>query len=172
VFVGSDVPHNRDGLRLLLDEVAPRWTGGSRVLVVAGGVARGLATGTPAAGARVIALTDVPDLLPVFHAADAGVNPVAGGSGSNVKLPAYLAAGLPVITTPHGLRGYAPLAGAVTVAEPSGFAAALDTLAPGARPHAPALAAYAWGALGARLGDALAARIGARGHAVAAGGRA
>jgi glycosyltransferase involved in cell wall biosynthesis len=172
VFVGSDVPHNRAGLRVLLDEVARRWTGAGRVLIVAGGVARALPGGADSGGTRVIAVPEQPDLLPVLHAADAGLNPVAGGSGSNVKLPAYLAAGLAVVTTAHGLRGYADLADAVTVAEPAGFAAALDALALRPRTPAPALARYAWGALGARLGDALAERIGVRGRAAAAAGGA
>jgi glycosyltransferase involved in cell wall biosynthesis len=47
----------------------------------------------------------VPEVLPYFAAADAGVNLVTSGSGSNVKLFEYLAARLPVISTIFGVRG-------------------------------------------------------------------
>lgn len=38
-------------------------------------------------------------------AADAGLNPVESGSGTNLKLLEYAAAGLPILTTPFGGRG-------------------------------------------------------------------
>ena len=38
--------------------------------------------------------------------ADVALNPMAGGSGSNLKLAEYIAAGIPVLTTPVGARGY------------------------------------------------------------------
>jgi hypothetical protein len=44
-------------------------------------------------------------ILPFFSAADAGINMVTRGSGSNVKLFEYLAARLPVISTQFGVRG-------------------------------------------------------------------
>ena len=47
----------------------------------------------------------VPEVLPYFAAADAGLNMVTRGSGSNVKLFEYLAARLPVISTVFGVRG-------------------------------------------------------------------
>ena len=47
----------------------------------------------------------VPEVLPYFAASDAGLNMVTRGSGANVKLFEYLAARLPVISTPFGVRG-------------------------------------------------------------------
>ncbi len=47
----------------------------------------------------------VPEVVPYFAAADAGLNMVTRGSGSNVKLFEYLAAKLPVISTVFGARG-------------------------------------------------------------------
>jgi glycosyltransferase involved in cell wall biosynthesis len=38
--------------------------------------------------------------------ADVALNPMRGGSGTNLKLATYFAAGVPVITTPLGARGY------------------------------------------------------------------
>ena len=42
----------------------------------------------------------------VLNASDMALNPVLAGSGSNLKLLEYIAYGIPVITTPHGARGY------------------------------------------------------------------
>jgi glycosyltransferase involved in cell wall biosynthesis len=167
LFIGSDVPHNRAGLRAILDAM-PASGADPIVLLVVGGVAHALTSAdrTRFAGdgrPRLIAVPETTDVKPYFHAADLGLNPVVGGGGSNVKLPSYLAAGLPVLTTPHGLRGYSDLEGAVMVADPSGFGAALARFcampAPPGRPAPAALASYAWGTLGERLGAALEERV-------------
>jgi glycosyltransferase involved in cell wall biosynthesis len=43
------------------------------------------------------------DLL--LQAADCGVNPMSTGSGTNIKMFDYMAAGLPIVSTPVGARG-------------------------------------------------------------------
>jgi hypothetical protein len=98
-----------------------------------------------------------------LHAADVGINPVSSGAGSNVKLPTYLAAGLAVVTSAYGLRGYPELAPHVIVAEAADLPEALR-----ARPRGwaarglsmpAAVSALAWGQLGERLGERLAAEL-------------
>jgi glycosyltransferase involved in cell wall biosynthesis len=37
--------------------------------------------------------------------ADLALNPMTSGGGTNLKLPEYAAAGLPILTTPFGRRG-------------------------------------------------------------------
>jgi len=37
--------------------------------------------------------------------ADLALNPMTSGGGTNLKMPEYAAAGIPILTTPHGLRG-------------------------------------------------------------------
>ena len=98
----------------------------------------------------MVALGYVPDLRPVLAAADVAVNPVATGSGSNVKLSEYLAAGLPVVTTPLGLRGYEDVAGLVTLADLEGFSAALQGHGEKGKTR-PELTRYGWTTLGQRL---------------------
>ncbi len=41
----------------------------------------------------------------LYRSADVALNPMLGGSGTNIKMLDYMAAGLPVITTPIGARG-------------------------------------------------------------------
>ncbi|UOF01843.1 glycosyltransferase family 4 protein [Bdellovibrio reynosensis] len=47
----------------------------------------------------------VEDLIPYFAASDFGLNPVTEGSGMNVKMIEYMAAGLPLVSTSFGCRG-------------------------------------------------------------------
>jgi hypothetical protein len=161
LFVGSDFPHNRAALAWIMDRVMPALAAEGFRLLVAGSVTRSLT------GRRedwLIARAETPDLTPLLHAADAGLNPVTTGGGSNVKLPTYLAAGLAVVTTPFGLRGYAALRPRVVVATLEETTEALRERPAGwlARglPQPPEVAEYAWGRLGEQLGEALEARSG------------
>lgn len=173
LFVGSDVPHNREAARFLVERVGPALAGAGVRIVIAGAVTRGLA---PPREPWLTALAETPDIAPVLHAADVGLNPVAGGGGSNVKIPTYLAAGLAVVSTPFGMRGYPSLAPWVQVVERDQTAAALREAPRGwhARglPLPAEIAGHAWGAIGARLGDALEALLAGRAGAPAAERRA
>ena len=127
LFVGGPAQHNRDAvafLEHLLPSLQPRVT-----LLVAGGCASP-GRSEPAPGRRVRRLGFVDDLRPLFAAADLGVNPVAHGSGSQLKIAEYLAAGLPIVTTPVGTRGYEPFARFLSVAELDTFRAAVEAVQP------------------------------------------
>jgi glycosyltransferase involved in cell wall biosynthesis len=162
LFVGSDVPHNRAALALLVERVMPKLAGAGIKLMVVGRVSAALSGRSEP---WLVVRPEVPDLAPFLHAADAGVNPMTRGGGSNVKLPAYLAAGLAVVSTPFGVRGYAPLAPWVSVAAADDLAEALIARPVGwcARGESAPdpLAGYAWGRLGESLGHVFAARLGA-----------
>jgi hypothetical protein len=178
LFVGSDFPHNRAALAWLMDRVMPPLAREGFRLLVAGSVTRSLA------GRRedwLLARPEMPDLAPVLQAADAGLNPVTTGGGSNVKLPTYLAAGLAVLSTPFGLRGFASLKPWIVIAGLEGLTEALRARPTGwlARglPMPAEVAEHAWGRLGERLGEALEAKrrgggvlhVDGRGPASAAG---
>lgn len=71
----------------------------------------------------------VEDLDPFYRHCDLALNPMRSGGGSNVKLPGYLAHGLPVLTTPFGVRGFElEDEGFVTVAELESFPEILSDL--------------------------------------------
>ena len=143
LFVGGRAVHNRRAVRFLETEMLPRVQRPAR-LIVAGECAR------PRREGRLVALGPVERLQPLLAAADVAVNPVESGSGSNVKLAEYLAAGIPVVTTPIGLRGYEAFAELVTVAQLDHFAEAVQARhAAGAR--TPEIAELSWSALGRRL---------------------
>lgn len=155
LFVGGPAQHNRDAVAFL-EHLLPSLQ--SRVtLLVAGGCATPGRSET-APGRKVRRLGFVDDLRPLFAAADLGVNPVAHGSGSQLKIAEYLAAGLPIVTTPVGSRGYEPLARFFTVADLDAFRGAVESAQPA--PERPDVGGLTWTALGRRLHAAYARLLG------------
>lgn len=74
----------------------------------------------------------VPDghLDAVLALADVALNPMSSGSGSNVKMLTYAAAGVPIVSSSFGLRGVGLTPDEhVVVAEPSELAVALEAVA-------------------------------------------
>jgi glycosyltransferase involved in cell wall biosynthesis len=49
----------------------------------------------------------------LLSAADLAINPITSGSGSNLKIFDYMAAGVPVLTTPFGARGFDAVPGEI-----------------------------------------------------------
>jgi glycosyltransferase involved in cell wall biosynthesis len=73
---------------------------------------------------------DVPDVAPFLAAAHVAVNPAVSGSGVNIKLVEYLAAGVPMVSTSHATAGL-PLRPGVDLLvndDPDGFAHAIVAL--------------------------------------------
>jgi len=146
LFVGGDAAHNREAVCFLIREILPCLPASTRLLLAgqAGAVA-------PSGHPQIRSLGFVEDLRMCFSAADVAVNPVSFGGGTNVKLAEYLAAGLPTISTPIGLRGVAHLAGAIRCAPREEFAAALRASPPEAAFDRASLARWTWEALGRQL---------------------
>jgi glycosyltransferase involved in cell wall biosynthesis len=102
LFMGSGHPPNVDAVQQLfavalqLPEV---------VFAVLGNAAYAFVRG--AAPPNVWLLGQCSDIARqiVFQATDVALNPMRSGSGTNLKMLDYFAAGLPVITTPIGARG-------------------------------------------------------------------
>jgi glycosyltransferase involved in cell wall biosynthesis len=102
LFMGSGHPPNIEAVQQLfsiareLPEV---------VFAVLGNAAYAFAPG--AGPANVWLLGESSDIARqiLFEAADVALNPMCSGSGTNLKMLDYFAAGLPVVTTPIGARG-------------------------------------------------------------------
>jgi len=157
LFLGTDFAHNRQAAEDLFRVVVPRLEELDARLFLVGGVSatfRARAAGLD----RVRAVPEQADLTPYLWGADVGLNPITTGAGSNVKLPTYLAAGLDVVSTPFGLRGFDRLASYVTASEVDAFADALAQPPASRAGRVEALAGYAWSAQSDRLFEAYAAR--------------
>ena len=103
IFTGSAFGPNITALVALkaFFQAHEAWLREARIrLLIAGSMEK-----QPGRDGVIIITGSVPEMLPYFAAADAGLNPVTTGSGANVKLFEYLAARLTVISTPFGVRG-------------------------------------------------------------------
>jgi len=149
LFVGGDAWHNREAVTFLLTKVLPQLDGHARMLIVG---RSGRARRRTADGRAHIA-GFVADLRPYLAAADVAVNPVEGGSGSSVKLIEYLAAGLPVISTPAGVRGFRLPPAGVRIVPQDEFTRVLRDTRSGLTPDREGLAPLTWERLGRRLLD-------------------
>ena len=103
LFVGSFHPPNNEAVECLIAAVAPMLP--DKLFLIAGDVARAV---EPARVPKnVVCLDRVSDEAKtlLLRAADVALNPMSSGSGTNVKMLEYLAAGVPIVTTPIGARG-------------------------------------------------------------------
>lgn len=167
-FIGSDYGPNADAARFIADRLAPALPG--LRFVVAGGVGASLQGRALPANVTVTGTIDEAAKRDWLHAADFALNPMFGGSGTNVKMLDYFAAGLPVVTTATGARGLRGAAGAMRIAEALTFAPSLRALAADAPLRAEMAAAarraverhYAWERVSPATGRLLARRARAR----------
>jgi glycosyltransferase involved in cell wall biosynthesis len=104
LYLGSQAPHNVDGLRWFLEHVWPRVreVRNDLILDVAGEVCLAFTPGIPG----VVLHGRVQDLSELASAALFAINPVRAGSGMKIKMLDYFAFGLPCITTSVGAAGF------------------------------------------------------------------
>ena len=125
-FIGSDYGPNADAARFIADRLVPALP--EMRFVVAGGVGASLG-GRAAPNLTVTGTIDEAAKRDWLRAADLALNPMFGGSGTNVKMLDYFAAGLPVVTTATGARGLRGAAGGMRLAEALTFPGAVRALA-------------------------------------------
>lgn len=143
LFCGSNTHPNREAAAAILDSIAPACADPAVRFVIIGRVGEMLSA--PASG-RVLITGAADDVVPWMQAADVALNPMLSGSGSNIKVAEYCGAGLPLVTTPFGLRGFESLAPWVSVQGISNFPQAIAAARwPGAIPG-PEIEAYSWAA--------------------------
>ena len=107
LFIGSAYPPNIEAVGMILNQLAPANPEVTFVLV-GGASDRAIVAGVaPHIPSNVRLLGNVSDAgrNEAYAAADMAINPMFTGSGTNIKMLDFLAAGLPTITTPVGARG-------------------------------------------------------------------
>jgi glycosyltransferase involved in cell wall biosynthesis len=104
VFIGSAHKPNVDSMSFITDQLAPLMPGCWFLIIGSVGDALG---GQVPANVLLCGRVDEDHKNVLMRLADVAINPVTGGSGSNLKLAEYLAQRIPAVTTPFGARGYA-----------------------------------------------------------------
>ncbi len=147
VFTGSRMAHNLEAARFIARDLAPE---ASRLLpdvkfLMVGDLAEG------ALPPNVRCTGTVEEVPPYLSAADLALNPVTSGSGTSLKVPEFLAAGLPVVTTAFGMRGFDDLLPCVTVAALPEMLAGLRRVAAQPADTRVRLARYEWSRQAGRM---------------------
>lgn len=115
LFLGSSYPPNAEAARHIVEVLAPALP--NVTFAVAGSVGQDVQTMPRPRNLRVTGFISEKEKLQWLAAADLAVNPMFSGSGTNIKMLEFMAAGLPVVSTPIGARGIATSATAFDVAE-------------------------------------------------------
>lgn len=124
VFVGSGHRPNIDAGRHIVE--LARATPDVDFLL-AGAHSTHLADGHIPANAHLLGPVSDELLDLLLASCDVALNPMSGGSGSNLKLLTYLAAGIPVVSTDVGARGIDAAAAGVEIEPLERFAAGIDS---------------------------------------------
>lgn len=101
IFIGSPYGPNVDAARFITDILAP--CDPATTYIVAGGVGQTVTPRTE--NMRITGHITEEEKADWFAASDFAINPMMSGSGTNIKMFDFLAAGLPVVTTETGARG-------------------------------------------------------------------
>jgi hypothetical protein len=140
---GSDVEHNRNAVRFIVDELAPARP--DVAFVVHGFCGRQFAG--IGRSPNVFFDTDPFRFDDYAVTGFVGINPVTTGGGTNLKVLHYLSRGLPVVSTPFGMRGHEDFQHAVTVCELADLSTALRNPAAAPASDLQTLEKYRWDAI-------------------------
>ena len=160
MFLGSRYGPNVEAGEFIVDVLAPSVP--DMTFVIAGGVGEALLDNPRIpSNVRITGQISEAQKHEYLKAVDIAVNPMFSGSGTNIKMLEFMAAGLPIVTTPVGARGLRPILPApyieveaddmaATIRNLQADAALRRRLASAAR--AEALEAYSWGRISNDLG--------------------
>ena len=130
VFVGSGYRPNTEAVAFIIEQLAPAFP--QIMFAIAGSVKEDyLRTGSAASqpeNVNLMGVIEEQELYTVLRAADIALNPVDFGSGTNLKLVQYMAAGLAIISTETGIRGIERGSEVCAVADRPRFAEVLQQL--------------------------------------------
>ncbi|NQU42468.1 glycosyltransferase family 4 protein [bacterium] len=128
LFLGSAHAPNQEAARFLMNRVAPACPEVNFVL--AGSVCDALGREPFSENVTLLGRFEEEQKADLLQAASVAVNPMSGGSGTNLKMLEFFSARLPVLSTPVGARGLDGAGTAFLVREAEDFAASLNDLLP------------------------------------------
>lgn len=103
IFLGSGHPPNIEAAREIVKNIAPNLK--SAYFLICGSVCWGIKNDPFGENVGLAYTISDEEKMELFRVADVAINPMISGSGTNLKMLDFMAAGLPVISTPIGARG-------------------------------------------------------------------
>ncbi|HLP44740.1 MAG TPA: glycosyltransferase [Candidatus Kapabacteria bacterium] len=100
MFIGSDNPHNRIGIKWFFERIYPYLFNSVRI-VIAGSITKYIS-----AKSNVTCIPLVEKISDIYNHAKISICPLLGGTGMKIKVVEALSFGLPVVTTTKGLAGF------------------------------------------------------------------
>jgi glycosyltransferase involved in cell wall biosynthesis len=159
IFIGSAYQPNIEAAEFICQKLASAMP--EIDFVLCGDVGAALRGASLPPNVHVTGRLDESEKLAYLAAADLAMNPMSSGSGTNIKMFDYMAAGLPIVSTPVGARGIsAGSADAFIVCPAEGFAHSIRRIVRG-EDYAYQLGAaarrlaeekYSWELISAQLG--------------------
>jgi glycosyltransferase involved in cell wall biosynthesis len=105
IFLGSGHYPNVEAAFVLIREIAPRMPDIS--FLICGSVCWGVQHEPMGKNVGLAYVISDEEKMELFRIADVAINPMMSGSGTNIKMLDFMAAGLPVVSTETGARGLA-----------------------------------------------------------------
>ncbi len=131
IFIGSNYKPNIQAADYIISQLCAELP--HIDFVIAGGVGTALSINVPK-NVKVTGSLDEKGKLLWLHACDIAINPMFSGSGTNIKMFDFMAAGLPIVSTPTGARGIAKTSkAALFLASSNHFVAEMGSILSGGR---------------------------------------
>jgi glycosyltransferase involved in cell wall biosynthesis len=104
IFVGSDNPHNRKGIKWFFEKISPLLENSLRILVV-GTISKHIKACHKEKN-NVVCFPFVENLSEVYAKSKIAICPLLGGTGMKIKVVEALSFGKPVVSTSKGVTGF------------------------------------------------------------------
>lgn len=104
IFAGSGHPPNVEAMEFIVSSLAPALPEIS--FVILGSVCEYADRSRMPANVKLAGFVDEAAKREYLQSSAIALNPMSSGGGSNLKVPEYFAAGVPVLSTPIGARGF------------------------------------------------------------------
>lgn len=103
VFLGSGHYPNVEAAQVIIEEIAPKMS--DIYFLICGSVCWGIEHEPMGKNVGLAYMISDEEKMELFRIADVAINPMISGSGTNIKMLDFMAAGLPVVSTETGARG-------------------------------------------------------------------
>lgn len=152
LFCGSNFYANQEGVDNIICKIAPGLDAGTAIIIV-GSIAKYINSCYQSLPGNIHVLGFVDNITEIYQATDVALNPILTGSGTNVKAIECLGAGLDLISTEFGIRGYEALRNNILVCDVKVMAQVINNyFSTGTRIMSNStLKDYEWGAIAQRL---------------------